>query len=100
MSDPEGPPGKAVLPFDVEACRKLLDVRSDVELPNWGPEQDIPWSNIVRGEQRTVVGGSRFPFPRTGKISHHELKRGVNPGRHVIGWFRSEVTPRKGCGEL
>ena len=28
MSDPKRSPGKTFLPFDVEACQKLLDVRS------------------------------------------------------------------------
>ena len=68
MSNPESPPGKALLSFDVEASQKTLNARSDVERPIREAEQDVPWLDGVRGETLTVMGGGHLPFPRAGEI--------------------------------
>lgn len=94
----------------------------------WELEGDFLRSDTVRDEQRTRVGGSRFPSPRTEKIeagglgqvqritdkgaqherrgripskcTYHELERVVNSGHHVTGRLRFEGTSLKEGDEL
>ena len=77
MSDPEGPPGKMFLLFDVEACWKLLDVRCEVEPPIWELEQDVPWLDGVRGDTLTVESGGYFPLSGEQEFEVSLLRQGI-----------------------